>query len=62
MAGARAAVAISLLGALFGWIALGRVRDGRARSRGVALSAVIVGVTGPGLLAVVLIGYLAVPD
>ena len=60
LAGARAAVAISLLGALLGRIGLGRFRSGRARSRGVALSAVVVGLAGPVLLALVLLVYLAI--
>lgn len=59
-AGVLGAAAASLLGALFGRIGLRRVREGRARGRGVARTAVVVGVAGPFLLALVLLGYLAV--
>jgi hypothetical protein len=53
--GVAIGAALSLAGAGLGWQALCRVRAGRATNRGQALAAVIVGLTGVGQQAFVLL-------
>jgi hypothetical protein len=47
--GIAVSVALCLAGAALGWLGLRRVRSGRAGNRGLALAAVIVGLTSAGL-------------
>lgn len=49
VAGVASAVTLGLGGAVLGWLGLRQVRWGRAGHRGVALSAVIVGLAGVGM-------------